>query len=200
MTQSASPTRILFEWWEAKRGDRAMPTRAELDPAELKSILPTLILVDVRPSPSGKGHVFTYRLTGTEIDSRFGVALKGLSVEQAPFGATGPSIQSQYESVVQEGRPICCSHTLMIGERHVEYDRLAVPLSDGKGNTIALAVAVDFNCVFRIAQGRPPGCSFPEHCDRIELCLAQGLHASPLVGKLGEEQAKLRPVKPAGEG
>ena len=121
MTKSKPATQVLYDWWQNKRGIRAMPTRAELDPADLKPILADFALIDVRPA-DGEGLAFTYRLAGTEIDDRFGMRVTGLTLEQVPFGDAGPSIRQQYETAVREKRPVFCSHKLVVwGERYVEY-------------------------------------------------------------------------------
>ena len=152
-----------------------MPGRSELEPAELRSILPDLILIDVGTAPDGQGHTFTYRLAGTEIDRRLGVNLTGRRLEEVPLGDAAAAIRKQYEAVVAEARPIFCKHKVVIGgERYVEYERLVVPLSgDQPGQITALAAAVDFHCAFTIANGRPPDCTTPPFCDRIDHCLAQ---------------------------
>jgi hypothetical protein len=173
MARSIPATQILHDWWESKRGDRAMPARAELDPAELKAILNAFVLIDVRPAAGGDDLAFTYRLAGTEIDDRFGMRITGLTLEQVPFGDAGASIRQQYEAAVREKRPVFCSHNVVVGgERYVEYERLVVPLGgDVPGEVTALAAAVDFRCAYVIEQGRPPLCCAPGFCDRIDLCL-----------------------------
>src|SRR5690349_8298694 len=54
----------LFCYWQAKRGGRAMPARADIDPAEIKALLPYMILVDVIYDTEA-GLDFVYRLVGT---------------------------------------------------------------------------------------------------------------------------------------
>jgi len=177
MTKSNPATQILHDWWQGKRGTRAMPARAELDPLELKSILADLVLIDVRPMP-GKSHTFTYRLAGTEIDSRFGIRLTGLTLDELPFGDAGASIRRQYEATVREQRPVFCCHSVVVaGKRYVEYERLVVPLSGAvPGEVTALAAAVDFRCAYEIERGRPPLCCAQDFCDRIDLCLGRARH------------------------
>jgi hypothetical protein len=175
MTKSKPATQVLHDWWERKRGDRIMPTRAELDPIELKAILPDLVLIDVRATPDGEGHLFTYRLTGTEIDSRFGIRLTGLTLDEIPFGDAGALIRRQYEAAVRDKRPVFCCHNVIVGGgRYVEYERLVVPLAgEIPGEVTALAAAVDFRCAYEIEKGRPPHCGGQGYCDRIDLCLGR---------------------------
>jgi hypothetical protein len=63
----------MHDYWQAKRAGRAMPARADIDPADLKPVLPNLALVDIKRDPF---RVF-YRLVGTTI------------VRFAKFDATG---------------------------------------------------------------------------------------------------------------
>lgn len=178
MTKSKAATEILHDWWQSKRGNRAMPARAELNPADLKSILTDLVLIDVGPAAQGEGHAFTYRLAGTEIDNHFGIRLTGRTLEQIPFGDAAASIRKQYEAAVREKRAIFCCHNVVVaGERYVEYERLVVPLSGNVPDEVtALAAAVDFRCAYVIEQGRPPLCCAEGFCDRIDLCLKQSSH------------------------
>ena len=173
MTKSNPATQVLHDWWQSKRGSRAMPARTELDPIELKAILPDFVLIDVQSNIGGEGHTFTYRLAGTEIDSRFGFRLTGRTLEQIPFGEAGAVIREQYEAAIREQRPIFCRHAVVVGgERYVEYERLVVPLrGDDHGKVTALAAAVDFHCAYLIERGRPSSCHCDGFCARIDLCL-----------------------------
>ena len=173
MASDRTATQALLDWWHGKRGERAMPSRAELDPIELKAILPNLLLIDVAPAPNGSGHVFSCRLAGTDLDERFGLRLTGLSLDQMPLCEARSVIQQQYETAVAEIRPVFCTHSLMMGDRYVEYDRTVVPLSGSAGEVKALAAAVDFKCAYLLANGQPPDCTHPDHCDRIGRCLSR---------------------------
>src|SRR5262245_60122536 len=175
MARSIPATQVLHDWWESKRGTRAMPDRVELDPIELKGILADFVLIDVRPKADGEGHAFTYRLAGTEIDSRFGIRLTGLTTQEIPFGDARESIERQYETAVREKRPVFCRHHVVVdGQRYVEYERLVVPLSGNvPGEVTALAAAVDFSCAYVISDAPAPHCRGRGFCDQIDLCLAR---------------------------
>ena len=168
----------LLEWWDKTRAARPMPTRAELDPSELKAILPHLLLVDVIEAPGeaggGGARSYRYRLSGTEVDSRFGLKLTGLTLEELPIGPEArDAIRQQYETAIAERRPIFCRHNMAVNdERYVEYDRVVMPLADATGeNMVSLVAAVDFHCAFLFEGGRPLTCTRQPHCDRIDLCL-----------------------------
>ncbi len=60
--------RAMHDYWESKRQGRRMPSRADLDPAEIVTFLPNLILVDV---VSHNPLSLVYRLVGTrEVEAR----------------------------------------------------------------------------------------------------------------------------------
>jgi hypothetical protein len=53
----------LHEYWQGKRGARAMPARTDIDPADFRKLLPNIILCNIDAS----GAPTTLRLVGDEI-------------------------------------------------------------------------------------------------------------------------------------
>lgn len=76
--------RRAYEYWNTKRGDRSMPSRADIDPSEIRDLLPGIILVDVAHDPTR----LTYRLVGTdEVEAR-GSDPTGGDVREHVFAVT----------------------------------------------------------------------------------------------------------------
>src|SRR3546814_6157759 len=71
---------MSYEYWKQKRGDRPMPAESDLDPAEIRKILPHVILLDVRQEPLD----FHYRLIGTKMDEHMLGRYTGLWMSQIP--------------------------------------------------------------------------------------------------------------------
>lgn len=75
-----------YDYWTAKRGQRLMPSRADIDPIEIPQLLPWLYLVDVLEEGgadlSGGGR-FKVRLVGTGITKVLGRDITALSFEEA---------------------------------------------------------------------------------------------------------------------
>src|SRR3546814_944585 len=69
----------LYDYWCAKRGDRAMPGRDDIDPAEIKALLPYVLLTDVHHQPP---RVFI-RLVGTAVAEAAGRNLTGQWLHEA---------------------------------------------------------------------------------------------------------------------
>src|SRR5688500_13935566 len=53
----------LLAYWNKRRGNRSMPARRDLDPAQIRSLLPNLVLIDVAAGCTD----FRFRLLGTAV-------------------------------------------------------------------------------------------------------------------------------------
>jgi hypothetical protein len=93
--------RAFYRYWDGKRRGRPMPARADLDPGEIKSLLPNMMIVDVVPDERR----FVYRLVGTmEVEVR-GNDPTGKTVLEAAFGGSKEKAVANYERVVRERAP-----------------------------------------------------------------------------------------------
>src|ERR1043165_4094437 len=92
----------IYAYWAAKRGDRPMPRRADLDPSEIPArLLPGITLVDVVADPRR----YVYRLVGTmEVEVR-GYDPTGRSVSEAYFGENEQDATQCYDRVVETRVP-----------------------------------------------------------------------------------------------
>ena len=82
-------TASFYRYWNAKRGTRAMPARADLDPIEMKPWLPGVALIEVKPLPTAHfPYTLRYRLIGTRPTDLRGREVTGLTVEEGFFGAS----------------------------------------------------------------------------------------------------------------
>ena len=68
----------LLRYWQSKRDGSALPSRSDVDPAELSAILPHLFMFDVKADPLH----FVFRLVGTKVVDLFGRDLTGSHVDQ----------------------------------------------------------------------------------------------------------------------
>ena len=58
--------RKLLEYWQTKCGGGRLPTRADIDPADLSFLLPNLFMMDVNMGEDARNR-FRFRLFGTEL-------------------------------------------------------------------------------------------------------------------------------------
>jgi hypothetical protein len=127
--------RSIYRYWDGKRAGRAMPSRADIDPADLKPHLPQIVLLDVEPDPLR----FRYRLVGTEVTRvRRGTSKSdptGTYVDEVTHHQGTLAVLAHYRRVVTERKP-----SLDHGDYAPDPDRpwarftrLVMPLSrDGK--------------------------------------------------------------------
>lgn len=89
----------LYTYWDGKRAGRPMPTRADLDPVEMRAWLGNLVLIDV--TSDGR---FVYRLYGTKFVDSFGLDMTGCNVDELP-PEQRDRVRSDYEAVRDTGQP-----------------------------------------------------------------------------------------------
>jgi len=120
----------MYAYWQRKRGARAMPARADLEPAEIKRLLPGMLLVDVRRSADGALE-FAYRLVGTrEVEMR-GHDPTGKPVAEAYYGKSAELVTACYRRVVETGQPFLdedCFH--LPGQEWSPSASIYLPLSN----------------------------------------------------------------------
>ena len=76
----SAKNRSGFEYWMSKRAGRRMPSRSDIDPAEIADLLPNVILIDVKHDPLD----FRYRLIGTVIDAHMKEPMTGRWMSSIP--------------------------------------------------------------------------------------------------------------------
>jgi len=86
----------IYEYWDGKRNGRRMPSRGDIDPVEIPSFLPCIILVDVSHDPV----VCRYRLVGTDIVYRRGFDPTGKTVGDTYLGGSREQVLRHYREVV----------------------------------------------------------------------------------------------------
>jgi hypothetical protein len=94
----------LYEYWEALRGDRALPRRADFDPFKLSRLLPWLIVNEVERGPGGKIR-FRVRLEGEGVAQVRGRSARGRYLDEPGVIVLGDAVIPAYERIVGDRRP-----------------------------------------------------------------------------------------------
>lgn len=120
----------LLAYWQSKRQGRAMPSRADIEPAEIKTFLPLSILVDVTYDERGEPD-FTYRLVGTrEVEIR-GNDPTGRRVAEAYHGPSVENVIGCYRLVVDNRVPFLDDeYFVRDGDNFADEANLFLPLSN----------------------------------------------------------------------
>jgi hypothetical protein len=118
--------RELHRHWEARRGERAMPSRADMDPVELpRSLLANLFLVDVEENPRR----YRYRLVGTALTGVMKRELTGRYIDEMPLLFRKFALPA-YAEVMERGAPAYREVNAIEALWRIRYKRLLLPLSE----------------------------------------------------------------------
>lgn len=100
----ALSTRVqqLHAYWEAKRGGRTMPARRDIEPAEIKALLPHLSIADLSAAPLR----VRYRLAGTRICESFGFNITGHWLHELDVTSDLSFWMAQYERMMATQAPV----------------------------------------------------------------------------------------------
>jgi len=129
----------LYRYWLAKRGDRAMPARDDIDPGEICALLPYLTILD---KADGQ---FRYRLHGSAVARELGRDLTGGivgSYVSPPESAA--AMRAVCERVFARAHPVFSTGEFKVksGSTH-NISVLFLPLSeDGVTATMAVCTLV----------------------------------------------------------
>lgn len=126
-----SPLREVRDYWASKRGGRAMPRRADIDPLDLPPPhMPFLSILEVLPDTQD----FRFRVIGTGITERLGRDSTGKTVREVYAAAdheTREWMLETYQAVVTHRRPVFKRGTLrMVQKEFVDFEAVHLPLSD----------------------------------------------------------------------
>jgi hypothetical protein len=124
--------RRLYDYWSEKRGERAMPSRADLDPADMRFILGSLLLADV------------LRLHGTELVRRSGYELSGKMLDELPQPQFRALTHRSWAKSVETRAPFHAIRDRILDGRTARYEALILPLSRSGGEVDMLLVGIRY--------------------------------------------------------
>lgn len=122
--------RDIYKYWLDMKGDRLMPSRADLNPADIVRLLPHISLIDVEKE-TGR---YKMRLIGTETVRAMGIDVTGKYLDDFPF--IDRLLKKNYDWLVKEKRPYFNSDKLKWSRKSfMDYYALGLPLS-GNGEDV----------------------------------------------------------------
>ena len=128
----ADVLKVLYAYWQSLRRNRPAPSRADIDPSDIVTVLPHLGIFDVEQSPRR----YRIRLIGTRIVSWYGCDLTGRYLDEIDFGSSNGFTFAILDQVVERIAPahMTGEYTKQDG-RTIRYERLYLPLSS-EGETV----------------------------------------------------------------
>jgi hypothetical protein len=132
-----------FCYWQGLRRGRLMPARCDIDPLDIRTLLPGVVLLDVNHQPSGcrntdmmTGLDFRFRLVGTEVAARSAHDYTGRRLADIPHMAPDTPFWQHREQVVRSRRPLYNIPSYVGPARQIRScHNLLMPLSED-GNLV----------------------------------------------------------------
>lgn len=128
----------VLAYWREKRGDRAFPSRADIDPLEFTKALPRVMMVEVSYDPLE----FRYRVAGTGLFAMHGQELTGKLAHELQPPEFGALIHWHYSEAIASRAPMLHLIELTANYHTTSYARLILPLSND-GATIDRLITVE---------------------------------------------------------
>jgi hypothetical protein len=141
-----------YEYWQSKCGERAMPSRRDIDPSEITRLLPHL---QIHEFVDGGARI-RYRLVGTAVAATYGVDHTGKYFDEIFAGERLRYFEDNYRLMCRERRPILM-FTRYVSRKDIELicHRVVMPLSENDAAVNQALVATSFQ--FPAESIREPG-------------------------------------------
>lgn len=122
--------RELYDYWRRKHADERLPSRDDIDPSEMPSLLPNILLADTAETLGA----FRYRLYGTEVCQGFEHDRTNIRFADLPRIENYDEVYSGYWQTYREADPVYFHGRIVSQQKNwLMYSRLTLPLSsDGK--------------------------------------------------------------------
>jgi hypothetical protein len=138
---SSEVVRQILDYWQHKRRGRPMPSRADLDPLEMRRALGQIIMIEVHRDPLR----FRTRLVGTDQASRRGIDLSGKWLDDLPQQYRD-LVMPRAIAVTERAEPMYSRVRRMMDDRWYDYEAVWLPLAqDGAVPTMIMVVQEFFS-------------------------------------------------------
>lgn len=136
----ASPrVKWLLAYWREKRLDRPCPDRRDIDPIEMKPVLPYLILSEIRRNPLD----VRYRLVGTACVAGAGYDYTDLSIRETAFAPEAAMWLDLYVEMMETAAPVFgADYVITARGKPARYEFAMLPLSAG-GTEIVQCLGIE---------------------------------------------------------
>lgn len=91
----------LFDYWCAKQSSDQLPTRSQICPTEISSLLPSISLIDIECDPFR----FKYRLAGTRLREVYDREVTGLDLSECGSDFNQDYWTRTYVHISETGKP-----------------------------------------------------------------------------------------------
>nr|WP_043616537.1 PAS domain-containing protein [Ensifer sp. ZNC0028] len=127
----SNTTTELFRYWNTIRGKRELPRRDELEPSDIRMLLPNLFILE-RDRNAG----ISFRLAGTQVCALFGQELRGRQFGMLWLGSQAAKTHRITGQVMTHRVPLVLSAKGRTADaREVDIETLLLPLASSEGES-----------------------------------------------------------------
>ncbi|MEI6440857.1 MAG: PAS domain-containing protein [Alphaproteobacteria bacterium] len=131
----------LFAYWAGLKRGPKLPGRSDIRPEDLKRLLPTLSLIDVKSDPLE----FRLRLAGTGLYSVYGQEITGRTLRDVYAGPEAEYWETELTKIVQDRRPaVGVQNMAWRAASHISILWLRLPLAS---NGVDVDMILGFDAV-----------------------------------------------------
>lgn len=131
----------LQDYWQRLHRDRRLPAKRDIDPAEIKPLLPYLVIAEIHWEPLR----VRYRLVGTEAARFAGADYTGQWLHETGWGEAIAEIETNFRRVAESGRPLFgADRILWVDDKWKHYEWAMLPLSDDGTRVTHCLIIEDF--------------------------------------------------------
>lgn len=134
-------TRKALRYWHGRCGEYSIPRRRDIDPSDLKSILPNMCMLAV----VDEGRDYMFRLLGTRMREFLSDDYTGKLLSEVEALQPAEKLLENFSTCREMARPIL-ANTPYVGPKKeiAELEDVILPLSENGGGVDRLMIVVDF--------------------------------------------------------
>jgi len=125
---SVNEPRLLegLQYWQSRCGTRWAPSRADIDPVGLRTLLPYVYLIDVLPAP----RQFRMRLVGTNVREFAGQDFTGRMIDETIYGKQAKMAIDNLVTLTEKKKPLLLRGLAFYEGQHAwqRFEALQLPL------------------------------------------------------------------------
>lgn len=128
------------EFWHSRKSGRALPSRADFVPEEIKPLLGRVAMLEVSYDPLD----FRYAVFGTELVQSYGRDMTGKSVRDLSPPGFAELLFRLYEELVASAAPRVHRITHETPKKLNSFERIALPLSSDGATVDKIVIVSEF--------------------------------------------------------
>ncbi len=135
--------RRAYEYWLEKAAGRPAPDRHDLDPGEVKDILPHLSIIEIVAEEGGLHH--RYRLVGTRVVEALGYNPTSHIVEEFADNGHAEFLRGLLVEVAATARPLYAASSFRATNAGLSTERILLPFTRGGADIEQIVIVQTFD-------------------------------------------------------